>query len=213
MLKHPPRKEIIGGYSPVGSPEPSERDDAYTTILSGDIDHTESEAGNALHILTADAVDSTASVFGFYIAYGNANEAPNHGGGALICRNSASPKLQDCTFLGNSATFGAAIYNESSSPRRTNCSFQGNVATSGGGIANVASSTPALINCILWNTDLDGDGNSYGVEMALGTYPATPDASDALSLTSPVINASGHVSLSFGRNPNAPSGIVWILTR
>jgi Right handed beta helix region len=63
-----------------------------------------------------------------------------------------------------------------------------------------------------WNLDTDGDGNSFGVEFALGTDPATSDPAhpDNLKFTS---NNLGQPVLTFGRNPAANSTTTWRLSR
>ena len=62
-----------------------------------------------------------------------------------------------------------------------------------------------------WELDFDGDGSPYGIEIALGTDPFAPDATNPRNLTPPIFNSSGHVTLSFGTRPLP--GIRWILMR
>jgi parallel beta-helix repeat protein len=63
-----------------------------------------------------------------------------------------------------------------------------------------------------WNFDQDGDGSSYGIEMALGTNHLLPDAANTRNLRAPVFNASGQPVLSFGIGFPA-QGTRWILRR
>ncbi len=64
-----------------------------------------------------------------------------------------------------------------------------------------------------WKLDFDGDGFAYGVEQALGTNALLADSSSPRNLTAPVINASGHVVLSFGINSTFAPGTRWIIQR
>ncbi|MBK1855915.1 right-handed parallel beta-helix repeat-containing protein [Verrucomicrobiaceae bacterium 5K15] len=64
----------------------------------------------------------------------------------------------------------------------------------------------------LWFTDDDGDGNLYGVEVALGTDPDLADAGDPRNLRITQLS-NGHPKLEFGFNYDAPVGTIWRLTR
>lgn len=66
---------------------------------------------------------------------------------------------------------------------------------------------------LFWNTDGDGDGNAFGVEHALGTNPALADRSHPRNLTGPSLNPQGHATFSFGQNPAAAPGTLWVLKR
>lgn len=66
---------------------------------------------------------------------------------------------------------------------------------------------------IFWNLDFDGDGLPYGVEQALGTDVFAPDLNNSRNLAPPVRDPSGKQTLSFGLNPAALPGTVWILSR
>ena len=49
----------------------------------------------------------------------------------------SDPAVTNCTFSGNSATFGGGMFNNGSSPTVTNCTFSANTAGSGGGMYNL----------------------------------------------------------------------------
>lgn len=70
-------------------------------------------------------------------------------GGAIYNRDSSSPKIMGCTFLGNSGTErGGAIHNGSNcAPTMMACSFVGNTAASEGG-AMCGSGQPHFLNCL-----------------------------------------------------------------
>ncbi|MCX5643879.1 MAG: right-handed parallel beta-helix repeat-containing protein [Phycisphaerae bacterium] len=76
-------------------------------------------------------------------------------------------KIANCTFLGNSASYGGGIYNLNSSPEVTNCTFIGNSAVSmGGGMCNWEQSNPAVTNCIFSNNSAQdwGGGGMYDAD-------------------------------------------------
>ena len=63
---------------------------------------------------------------------------------------------------------------------------------------------------LYWDKDFDGDGNTYGVEQALGTDLFASDASNSRNLT---LSNSANPTLRFGRNENALPGTIWVLSR
>ena len=65
-------------------------------------------------------------------------------------------------------------------------------------------------HALLWPIDLDGDGSPYGIEVATGTNPFTPNATSSLA---PPQFSSGIPSLTFGNNPSTPSGTILRLMR
>jgi hypothetical protein len=107
--------------------------------------------------------DSTSVVQGFTITNGWADE-----GGGIRCYES-SPKVNNCTFSGNTAispTYsfgGGGMYNYHSSPMVTNCTFIDNSApfylNYGGGMYNKGGSSPTVINCtFIGNSVVYGGG-------------------------------------------------------
>jgi len=86
-------------------------------------------------VVTANGVSSTTRLDGFTITNGSSPfgaGTDSFGGG--MYNVSSSPTVTNCTFSGNSATYGGGISNEySSSPTVTNCTFSGNSASYGGG--------------------------------------------------------------------------------
>jgi len=70
-------------------------------------------------------------------------------GGGMYNWFHSSPKLINCTFIGNSANDGGGMYTYSSNPTVANCTFTDNSADQyGGGMFSDSSTT--LTNCILW---------------------------------------------------------------
>ncbi|MEM9280793.1 MAG: choice-of-anchor Q domain-containing protein [Verrucomicrobiota bacterium] len=67
----------------------------------------------------------------------------------------------------------------------------------------------------IWLSDIDNDGNPFGVEQALGTDPSVSDRDNSLNLdlTDPAFNADGQPVVSFGIANDAVTGTLWILER
>ena len=123
---------------------------------------------------------------------------------------SSGPTVTNCTFSGNSATWGGGMYNLGSSPIVSNCILWGNTAYQDDEIYN-SSSTPVISYC-----DITGCGSSgAGWDTALGTdgggnidaEPMFADADGRLLPGSPCIDAGdntavpGSVTTDFDGNP------------
>jgi hypothetical protein len=65
----------------------------------------------------------------------------------------------------------------------------------------------------VFDTDTDRDGNSFGIEQALGTDPYVSDPGNARNLTRPTFNTEGQPMLGFGIADAAARGTFWILER
>ena len=158
---------IKGGYAGFGKPDPNARDiEMYETILSGDLNSNDgpnftNNGDNNYHVVTGSGTSETAVLDGFTITSGNANGDSNRqkkGGG--IYNESASPTVNNCTFISNSAAYyGGGMYNSSANPTVVNCIFKENLANDfGGGMCNEYSS-PTVIDCTFsYNTSGDKGG-------------------------------------------------------
>ena len=167
---------VNGGYAGFGEPDANERDiDEYETILSGDLDGNDMDvnnpadlldeptrAENSYQVVTGSGIDETATLEGFTINGGNANDHPltwHHMGGGMYCRNSGSLTVTNCTFRRNSALIGGGIGNWESSPTVSNCKFVGNaVSSEGGGMGNNYYSSPVLNKCTFSSNSAGGGG-------------------------------------------------------
>ena len=152
----------IYGLFPNGGGEPEERDFANYTVLSGDLagddlahssgivtDTANIVGDNAYHVVTANGVDNTAVLDGFYITAGQADNStwPDDSGGGMFA-SSSNPFLQNIRFIGNYAVAGGGgvRLDSGSSPTLRWVYFDNNHAdVSGGGMLN-ADSNPLLIN-------------------------------------------------------------------
>ena len=138
---------FYGGFPSDGGDWDERNPAAYLTILSGDIGTLGDSADNSYHVLTSDGVDGTASLDGFTISGGNADEFMMNDYGGGMANISSSPNLNNLIFTGNSARrAGGGIYNASSSnPQLTNITFSTNSALAGAGMYNI-NSNPAISN-------------------------------------------------------------------
>jgi hypothetical protein len=64
-----------------------------------------------------------------------------------------------------------------------------------------------------WLADWDGDGQSFGLEHALGTDPLRSDNANTRNLTAPVIGGLGRPQVTFGVNNAALPGTQWVVRR
>lgn len=161
---------ILGGYPNGGG---IRNPGTQPTILSGDLQQNDIDpegdkiAGpndttkvlNAINIVAAIGVDSSAVLDGFIITAGQAilnGSTYSNKGGALLIEN-ASPTILSCNFTGNRASqYGGAVIisGASSQPSFQRCTFQSNSASGsgtppqGGAIYCGISTSPTFNSCI-----------------------------------------------------------------
>jgi hypothetical protein len=79
------------------------------------------------------------------------NYAIQSGGGLYSANGTLPDTVSGCLFSGNKANFcGGGLCNSNSKVRLINCTFAGDTATFGNGIANMNHSSPLILNSILW---------------------------------------------------------------
>ncbi len=108
------------------------------------------DAGGLGRALIARDAGPGASVRGFTFTGGRADgAAPDDLGGAVLCER-ASPLFADCLFAGNAAGRGGAVFcRDGASPEFRRCAFTGNeAATLGGAVACHDGSSPAFTECL-----------------------------------------------------------------
>jgi parallel beta-helix repeat protein/predicted outer membrane repeat protein len=157
--------DIYGGYpTGGGTRDPS----AYATILSGDLDQSDTKNTNDSYHVVMGADSST--IDGFTITGGNARDPEFHGAGMF--NSSVSPTINNCIFTDNSSVFGGAgMYNNNSSPTISGCKFENNNAQgSGGGIfITSASSNIDITDCTFLNNQSNAHGGGINIEYSSGT--------------------------------------------
>jgi hypothetical protein len=108
--------------------------------------------------------DTTAVVTGFTVTRGFASQ-----GGGLNCTG-ASPLIEDCWFVSNSATSGAGMFLASSSARVRRCVFRANSASFGSGMSFL-SSAAVVTNCTFCRNG--GSGTPQGTIYCFNTPAPT----------------------------------------
>lgn len=120
----------------------------HPTILSGNVGDVDDASDNSYHVVYGTGLDNTATLDGFTITLGFADDVDHNDGGGMYLYQS-SPTLTNVTFTANSAQYGGGgMYNYNySSPMLTNVIFSGNSAGHGaGGMHNRDYSSPTLTN-------------------------------------------------------------------
>ena len=148
------------------------------TTLSGDIGDAGLKTDNSFNVIHNVNLNNTAVLDGFTISDGygvTVNNVTYITGGGMF-NESASPTINNCIFIGNTAHWGGGMGNvTSSSPRITNSVFMGNVANnSGGAIENQSGSAPSIFHCsISGNVALNPVGTTAGgiANVGIGSSP------------------------------------------
>lgn len=214
---------VYGGFAGTETLR-NQRDSATNvTVLSGEIG-TAGNLDNSYHV-TIGATGATLD--GFTITAGNANNTyPNCFGGGMY--NSASnPTLTNVIFSHNSAIYGGGVYNSASSPAMTNVTFSGNSAQVGGGMYNSASS-PAMTsvtfsgnsatssgggmysdssNPVLANVTFSGNLANYGGGM--GNSYSTPTLTNVTFSGNSAITSGGGIYNEYNGIPQVRNAIFW----
>ncbi|MEM6766642.1 MAG: choice-of-anchor Q domain-containing protein [Bacteroidota bacterium] len=139
--------KLIGGFNGVEISIDQRKKDSVSlfgtnlTILSGDIGLVNDTSDNSYSILSSNNLETVASISGFKISGGNANESfifphgsKDSGGGIFI--QSGSLKIEDCIISENFASYeGGSIFSSGRKLEILNCIFKNNHAHTGGGIA------------------------------------------------------------------------------
>ncbi|WP_170254618.1 T9SS type A sorting domain-containing protein [Phaeodactylibacter luteus] len=156
--------KIFGGF--LGNEATFEERDTtgVLSILSGDIGVFTDSTDNCYHVLTARSPDEHTVLDRFHIRHGNSNGNTfdtRYGGGLFITTEegdtSASKMIiRNCTFEGNSGSYGAAIGvnspdNLGITPRLENCHFISNRATVDGGAFYRSGDNGSIIDTLFFD--------------------------------------------------------------
>ncbi len=164
---------LYGGFAGTESSRDARDWQANPTVLSGDIDQNDTTdpngvvtttahitGTNAYHVVTAENVDSTAVLDGFFITAGKADGSYPYASGGGMYNNNGNPTLSRVTFSNNFAWYGGGMYNNSN-PVLVNAFFNGNSSIYGGGMYN-ENGHPALTGVIFsGNSAQYGGGGMY----------------------------------------------------
>ncbi len=103
---------------------------------------------NSYHVISCTNIDETTILDGFKVTAGNSSYS-RYGGNGIYIDNS-SPKLINCTFIGNTAYSGGGIYCfNNSNPTITNCLISDNTAADYGGGIDISNSSVTILNCTI----------------------------------------------------------------
>jgi predicted outer membrane repeat protein len=138
---------------------------ANETILSGDLNGDDGPnfanyGENSYHVLTANAVSSSALLEGFTIRGGNGTGSPGVSGGCGLLITAASPRIQQSTFIENLApTIGAAVLisTPDTAPRFESCAFSFNQANGNGGAIYAENADPLIFAGCSFDQNNSGD--------------------------------------------------------
>jgi phosphotriesterase-related protein len=169
---------LKGGYAGIKELDPNAREiGLYETTLSGDLYSDDAQvadpcdlqdeptrAENSFHVVIANGINETTILDGFNITGGNADgpEYFNFCFGGGMYNQDSNPTLINCTFNGNTSSYGGGIFNSyNSSPILTDCNFSENLAITGAGMHNFVECNPILTNCFFSGNLGGGVANSY----------------------------------------------------
>ena len=149
---------VFGGFAGTETLRTQRNWVSNVTILSGNIDQSGDNSGNAYSVATGSATDATAVLDGFTVKDGNSDDS---GGGMFI--GFGSPTVRNCTFTANSAVNGGGMAIFFGSPTISNCTFSGNSTTAGsGGGMWIFEGSPTISNCTFSGNSAGGSGGGMG---------------------------------------------------
>ncbi|MGB2809874.1 MAG: LamG-like jellyroll fold domain-containing protein, partial [Sedimentisphaerales bacterium] len=206
---------IYGGFPSGGGVWEGRDQNAYETILSGDLNgddvdvaepgdlrYEPTRAENSYRVVTGSGTDATAVLDGFIITAGNANGSGALGFGGGMYNSFGNPTIVNCTLNSNATDkYGGGMYNDNSSPTLTNCSISENSAYYyGGGMYNNSGSL-TLTNCTFsGNSAQYGSGGGGGGGVPGGGGGGMYNNSGSLTLTNCTFsgNSTGTYGLGGG---------------
>jgi hypothetical protein len=159
---------VYGGFVGTETARAQRNPTTNLTTLSGDLNGNDvGFTNNSENSYTVVKGATGATLDGFTIQGGNANDEVSHGNGGGMLNISSSPTVSGVTFSSNAAAFsGGGMFNANgSNPSLMNVTFSGNsVVQSGGGMGN-HSSSPTLTN-VTFNGNFTTLSNGKGGGMA-----------------------------------------------
>ncbi|MFN4151373.1 MAG: right-handed parallel beta-helix repeat-containing protein, partial [Candidatus Sericytochromatia bacterium] len=149
---------IYGGFAGTESARTSRNWNTNVTILSGDINNSNSSnSGDSYHVVTG---VTGGTLDGFTIKHGYADGTSPHDLGGGVYNNSNSPTLSNLIISNNSASYGGGMANKISSPSIDNITFSSNSSISRGGGLYIKDSTNVLVSNVRFsgNSSFEGGG-------------------------------------------------------
>ncbi|WP_177181218.1 FG-GAP-like repeat-containing protein [Parapedobacter koreensis] len=166
--------EVYGGFAGTESDRNQRNWQRNVTILSGDRGVPHDNSDNTYKVVIAVNNMGTATLDGFTVTGGNADNniangtvygwlGYNYSGGGMVILGSAL-EVANCIISGNRAMdYGGGVYNvandASQHPTFMNCLFTGNIAgRSGGAIMNDGQAWCHIYNCTIVSNQAEWDG-------------------------------------------------------
>ena len=153
---------LYGGFPAIGGDWNSRNWETNRTYLSGDIGTSGNISDNTYHVVTANEVDGTAILDGFFIIYGNADD----GSGGGLYAYYGSPIVRNVAFAENRAEAGGGMYVFEGSPIISDVRFENNTGSEEGGGLYLESSDSTLTT-VYFNGNFGGYGG--GMEIYYGS--------------------------------------------
>lgn len=152
---------------------PEKKEDAISTVLSGEIQEDNDSTNNAYHLFDLSAMlpGSTLFLDGVSIRNGNAKGDGREEAGGGIYNRAGSLHISNCRFEHNVAGLGGGLYNEKGIVTLEQCTFQYNYANHGAAIYNDEQRIPLPnVNFLILKRDtFKGNlANMNGGAMSLG---------------------------------------------
>lgn len=171
---------LLGGFDGTEQSVEERNLAANATILTGDLNGDDGGLAplvgggiseNSYHVVTANGVDATAILDGFFIEGGHADGAMatrRRGGGLYV--ESGAPSIHNCHFAGNQAedAGGAVAIETGAAAVLVNCVMSGNLAATGGAM-HVSDGDATVINCTIVGNEAVTVGGIYVDGSAVST--------------------------------------------
>jgi hypothetical protein len=151
---------LFGGFVGVETSVSQRSMRFHWTVLSGEIGLL-GKNDNSYHVLSAQSVDSTTILDGFYVTGGNASGgSPNDVGGGLTVVG-GNPTVRNVHFHENSATRGGGVSLSGSRATLANVVLTGNFAAFGGGMYTYNSGHEVIVNTTFAGDSVQWQGAAF----------------------------------------------------
>jgi uncharacterized repeat protein (TIGR01451 family) len=206
---------LYGGFVGTETSRDQRDWDTHVVTLSGDIGILGNETDNSYHVVVGSGVTETAVLDGFVVSGGRGDGSSpyNRGGGMYI--NGGSPTVRNCSFVGNSGSFGGGMYmSNSSAPALVGITFGGNTAIDGGGLYS-SNSSPEMVNVSFLGNSADWLGGEGGGVYNTGGSPSLTNgilSGNSAGSGGGLYNTGGNpvlVNVSFHDNSSSSGGGIY----
>ena len=157
---------VYGGFEGTET-QLAERDwKAHPTILSGEIGGEKNPADNSYHVVTALNTDPAATMDGFTITGGHADEPGASAVGGGVKSIASILHLDNITFEDNYASSGGGLNSSAGSTDLNNVTFLRNTAIHNGGGMNISGGRAWMVSSTFIANSATQDGGGMNVSSA-----------------------------------------------